>query len=76
MDENKVSTDNRGWKNGKSRKHTPETKQQIIKIRNNLKKEDSYFSGSEAVKQNYENQTGEKVLKSYLATTSVWKSGA
>ena len=46
MDESEISTDNRGWEKGKSRKYTPETKSQIIKIRKDLEKEDSYFIGS------------------------------
>ena len=29
MDEGEISSDNRGWEKGKSRKYTPETKQQI-----------------------------------------------
>ncbi|HJH26651.1 MAG TPA: hypothetical protein C5S37_07730, partial [Methanophagales archaeon] len=64
MDESEISSDNRGGEKGKSRKYTPETKRQIIKIRTDLEKEDSYFIGSEVVKKNYENQTGEKVSKS------------
>ena len=66
MDENEISIDNRGWKKGKSRKYTPETKQQIIKIRKDLEKEDSYFIGSKVVKKNYENMTGKKVSKSFV----------
>ena len=66
MDENEISNDNRGWEKGKSRKYTPETKEQVIKIRGDLEKEDSYFIGSEVVKQNYENQTGKEVSKSYV----------
>ena len=66
MDESEISSDNRGGEKGKSRKYTPETKQQIIKIRKDLEKEDSYFIGSKVVKENYENQTGEKVSKSYV----------
>ena len=66
MDESEISTDNRGWEKGKSRKYTPETKSQIIKIRKDLEKEDSYFIGSKVVKKNYEKQTGEKVSKSYV----------
>ncbi len=58
MDENEISNDNRGWEKGKSRKYTPETR--------DLEKEDSYFIGSEVVKQNYENQTGKEVSKSYV----------
>ena len=37
-------------KKGKSRKYTPETKQQVIKIRKDLEKEDSYFIGSKYLK--------------------------
>ena len=66
MDETEISIDNRGWKKGNSRKYTPETKQQIIKIRKDLEKEDSYFIGSEVVKENYENQTDKKVSKSFV----------
>ncbi|RZB29025.1 MAG: hypothetical protein AEth_01629 [Candidatus Argoarchaeum ethanivorans] len=66
MGENGISSDNRGWKNGKSRKYTPEIKRQIIKIRTDLEREDSYFIGSDVVQQNYEKQTGEKVSKSYI----------
>nr|QNO55195.1 hypothetical protein KHGGAAHM_00022 [Methanosarcinales archaeon ANME-1 ERB7] len=66
MDEGEISSDNRGWEKGKSRKYTPETKQQIIKIRKDLEKEDCYFIGSKVVKVNYEKQTGEKVSKSYV----------
>ena len=36
IDESEISTDNRGWKKGKSRQYTPATKQQIIKIRKQL----------------------------------------
>ncbi|KAF5413975.1 MAG: hypothetical protein C5S48_10425 [Candidatus Methanogaster sp.] len=66
MDEIEVSVDNRGWEKGLSRKYTPETKQQIIRIREDLEKEDSYFIGSEVVRKNYENQTGKEVSKSYV----------
>jgi len=66
MDESEISSDNRGWEKGKSREYTPEIKQQIIRIRRDLEKEDSYFIGSEVVKKNYEEQTGEKVSKSYV----------
>ena len=66
MDESEISTDNRGREKGRSRKYTPETKRQIIKIRTDLEKEDSYFIGSKVVNKNYENQTGKKVSKSYV----------
>jgi len=38
-----VLIDNRGGERGLSRKYAPETKQQIIRIRADLEKEDSYF---------------------------------
>ena len=66
MAENEISIDNRGWKKGNLRKYTPETKQQIIKIRKDSEKEDSYFIGSKVVKKNYENMTGIKVSKSFV----------
>ena len=66
MDEIDILIDNRGWEKGASRKYAPETKQQIIRIREDLEKEDSYFIGSEVVRKNYENQTGEEVTKSYV----------
>nr|QNO49594.1 hypothetical protein IDCAPMJN_00031 [Methanosarcinales archaeon ANME-2c ERB4] len=66
MDEREVLIDNRGRERGLSRKYAPETKQQIIRIREDLEKEDSYFIGSEVVRKNYENQTGKKVSKSYV----------
>ena len=66
MDEREVLIDNRGWEKGTSRKYAPETKQQIIRIREDMEKEDSYFIGSEVVRKNYENQTGEEVTKSYV----------
>ncbi len=47
MDERAVSIDNRGWEKGLSRKYAPETKQKIIRIREDLEKEDSYFIGSD-----------------------------
>lgn len=66
MNESEILTENRSWEKGKSREYTPETKQQIIKIKKDLEKEDSYFIGSKVVKKNYEKQTGEKVSKSYV----------
>ncbi len=66
MDESEISTDNRGWKKEKSRIYTPETKQQIINIRKDLEKEDSYFIGSKMVKENYEVQTDKSVSISFV----------
>ena len=64
MDESEISTDNRGWEKGKSRKYTPETKQQIINIRKDL--ENSYFIGSNVVKKNHEAKTDKSVSISFL----------
>jgi predicted transcriptional regulator len=66
MDEIEISTDNRGWKKGRTRVYTPETKQQIIKIRKDLEKENSYFFGSKVIKENFETQTEERVSKSFV----------
>jgi hypothetical protein len=60
------ATTEAGKRANRENTHTPETKQQIIKIRKDLEKEDSYFIGSKVVKKNYEKQTGEKVSKSYV----------
>ena len=69
LDENIISTDNRGWKKGKLRKYTQEAKEQIIKIRKDLEKENSYFLGALVVQSNYEKQKHIKVTKSFVDRT-------
>ena len=69
LDENKISTDNRGWKKGKLRKYTQEAKEQIIQIRKDLEKENSYFFGSKVVWKNYEKQKHKKITKSFVDRT-------
>jgi len=66
MDEDKISADNRGWKKGRTRKYTQEAKDHIKKIRRKLEKEDSYFIGSNVVKDNYEKQTDKTVSLSFV----------
>ena len=66
MDESEISSDNRGWKRGKSRTYMPETRQQIINIRKDLEKENSYFIGSNVVKKNYEAKTDKSVSVSFV----------
>jgi len=66
MDESEISSDNRGWKKGKPRIYTPETKQQVINIRKDLEKENSYFIGSNVVKKNYEAQTDKSISISFV----------
>jgi predicted transcriptional regulator len=66
MDESEISTDNRGWKEGISRIYTLRAKQQIITIRKDLEKENSYFIGSNVVKKNYDAQTGRSVSISFV----------
>lgn len=66
MDESEISTDKRGWKKGKPRKYTTESKDEIIKIRKTLEEEDSYFIGSLVVKDNYEKQSAKKVSLSFV----------
>lgn len=48
-----VTEDNRGWKKGKMRSYTQEQKRRVIKIRNELRKEESYFFGSDVIEENY-----------------------
>ena len=61
LDENLILTDNSGWKKGKLRKYTQETKQGVIKIRRDLEKEGSYFPGALVVQSNYEKQKHKKI---------------
>jgi len=64
MDESEISSDNRGGKKGESRKYTPETKRQIIKIRTDLEKEDfSYFYRFKGGKEELWRTDGRKSLK-------------
>lgn len=53
--------DNRGWTKNRLRKYEESDKEAIIKIRQDLVKEDSYFWGDNVVRINYMNQTGKKV---------------
>ena len=66
MDESEISSDNRGWKKGKLRIYTAETKRQIIKIRTDLEKQNSDFIGSNVVKEIYEAQTDKRVSISFV----------
>ena len=43
MNDDEVEVDRRGWKKGRTRKYTQETKDHIKKIRRKLEKEDSYW---------------------------------
>lgn len=61
--------DKRGWKKGTPRKYTSKAKEEIINIRKELEKEESYFVGSLVVKQNYENRVGKKVSKDFVNRT-------
>lgn len=69
LSEKEVILDGRGWKKGIPRKYTQKAKEEIIKIRKNLEKEDSYFFGSEVVKANYENKEKQKISKSFVNRT-------
>ncbi len=69
MNGDDLSIDNRGWKKGRTRKYTQEAKEQVIKIRKDLENENSYFIGSMVVQSNYENQTNNKISKSFVYRT-------
>lgn len=66
IDEDEIEVDRRGWKKGKPRKYTQDAKEHIKKIRKDLEREDSYFIGSNVIKDNYEKQTGKMVSKSFV----------
>ena len=61
--------DKRGWKKGIPRKYTVGTKEEIINIRRDLEKENSYFIGSKVVKANYENKIKQEISKSFVDRT-------
>lgn len=61
MDETEVETDGRGWEKGRLRKYKPENKEQIVLLRKELVKEESFFWGDKIIQSNYENQEGEGV---------------
>jgi len=64
-----ILIDKRGWKKGIPRKYTLEAKEEIINIRKELEKENSYFIGSKVVKANYENKIKQKVSKTFVDRT-------
>lgn len=69
LSDEELLVDNRGWRRGKPRKYNLKAKEEIIKIRKELEREDSYFFGGKVVKQNYENATGKKVSKNFIDRT-------
>jgi len=60
MDESEISSDNRGGEKGKSRKYTPETKRQIIKIRTDLEKEEKGAEQIHKISGLYADKIGQK----------------
>lgn len=64
-----ILKDKRGWKKGIPRKYTIEAKEEIINIRKELEKENSYFIGSKVVKANYENKIKQKISKTFVDRT-------
>ena len=69
LNDDEVRNDNRGWKKGKPRKYTLAQKENIIKIRYDLEKENSYFIGAIVVKNNYEKQTKKSISKDFVDRT-------
>ena len=67
--DSEILVDNRGWKKGTPRKYTLKAKEEVIKVRKELEKENSYFIGANVVKKNYENQIGLKISKSFVDRT-------
>lgn len=69
LTDKEISVDNRGWKKGKPRKYNVGAKEEVIKIRKELEKEESYFIGAKVVRKNYENLTGKNVSKDFVDRT-------
>lgn len=69
LSDKEISVDNRGWKKGKPRKYNVGAKEEVIKIRKELEKEESYFIGAKVVRKNYENLTGKNVSKDFVDRT-------
>ncbi|NCN65509.1 MAG: hypothetical protein GW779_06430 [Candidatus Altiarchaeum hamiconexum] len=61
----KLLMDNRCWNKDRPRKYTKEQKEEIIKIRSKLKKEESFFIGGKVVMANYNNSHNDKVSKDF-----------
>jgi len=66
MPEEELFNDHRGWQKGRLRIHTPQEKERIIKIKKQLQKERSYFTGSKVVVGNYRNIYGVEVKKWFV----------
>lgn len=49
-----IQADGRGWKKGRLRKYDRETEARVLQIREELRKEESYFYGPDVVRANYE----------------------
>jgi len=50
-----IKEDRRGWQKGRLRKYDQQVKQRVINIREELRKEESYFFGPQVVQANYRN---------------------
>jgi len=48
-----IHADNRGWKKGRLRKYDPKVEDRVLRIRKDLRKEESYFFGPDVVQANY-----------------------
>lgn len=83
LEESKVKEDNRGWQRGNLRKHSEIEVDRIIKIRQELEAEDSYFIGPKVIQKNYINRYQHqipiwliiKVLKENRLSKSPQKKG-
>lgn len=61
MSECEISEDKRGWKKGRLRVYSKEDEKRIIKIRKELREEESFFFGAAVVKRNYERKYGKEI---------------
>ncbi len=69
MNEDELSSDNRGWHKNRLRKYHKEDQEKILSIRKDLVKEESYFWGDKVVRANYIKQTGDDISLWFVAST-------
>ncbi len=71
-----IQADHRGWKKGRLRKYDRQTQERVLKIRQELRKEESYFFGPDVIRANYENRyPGEKPPTMSFITKTIREAG-
>jgi len=71
LSDNEISKDGRGWKKGKLRRYKEGTRERVVKIRKQLKKEQAFFFGSKVIRKNYQKEypDGEQITEYFTNKT-------